>query len=228
MLPFGWSDLADIYQQKSVYDKLDEEIPPIVHAESLKYFPNTGKEKENIENDKGENEAWKKINKKSIKAILAFLKGAKSEKVISEANSLKSNLLDQKVKSFLSSKYPFAKKYFDSIVYYPDGETSESQFYHLFRSYILGINPETGFKALPIIKEKGGEVVWLIADGEEGIYLHFRPFKNRMVLSKITQKKGPLEFPIEEKSYNFVASQLFSSGWNFPNDDNLDMGFIEK
>ncbi|EMK01245.1 MULTISPECIES: hypothetical protein [unclassified Leptospira] len=175
-----------------------------------------------------EQKQWIKTNKNSVKDILEYndkVRDRRSEQISHEALN---KLLDNKVRGYLSKKYPFTKPYLDFNIVSIDGTKAKESFYKLFRALILGRNPNTGFKVELKISSEADKIVWDIENNGEGMIFYFNPFKQSMVVQKVLSRKGLLTSNLDMESSNLAIKQIFPVYWSIPQDSHLDLDFIES
>ncbi|WP_235594106.1 hypothetical protein, partial [Leptospira interrogans] len=105
-----------------------------------------------------ENSAWERVNKNSLEEIIEFNRKTPPGKIKDKANEFLVNLLDRKVQIYLEKQFPFIKPYLMNDLIGSNGSKFEYKFYQIFRSSILGKNPETGFKVETNLSQKDGKI----------------------------------------------------------------------
>lgn len=197
------------------------------YKEICKSEPPFIKEIKYVQEEEKARKEWDIVNKNSIKSVISFQKTSTNEELKKEAEVLKYQLLDQKVKNHLISKLPFMKKVNDKEVIYTNGESSEYKLHELFRSTVLSKQMQTGKKMPLVLEEKDGRVIWTIENNNSGVILHFREYNGNIVLDKIVQKRGILQSIVAGQAVDFLAMGLFAESTKFPDDEDLDDEFIK-
>ncbi|TGK26078.1 hypothetical protein [Leptospira stimsonii] len=170
------------------------------------------------------------LKNKNIREIISLIESTKDEKFQKELNVEKEKLLDLKVKKFLSDKFPFARKYLENNILLRDGDETNLKLFEVMRISVLGKNPKTGLKVLPVLYEKENRLVYLIQPSESdlGICIYFREYNGNLIVEKVTEKMNGIEKSMNPKVDQRMAYKLLSDGSDFPIDSFLDIELISK
>ncbi|EKO23975.1 hypothetical protein [Leptospira interrogans] len=181
-----------------------------------------------------ENSAWERVNKNSLEEIIEFNRKTPPGKIKDKANEFLVNLLDRKVQIYLENRYPFIKPYLMNDLIGSNGSKFEYKFYQIFRSSILGKNPETGFKVETNLSQKDEKIVWRIEGTKEILFFYFSPYKKNITLEKIVHAKNGFEETIDSEEAYLVGKGLFGQKGvfdtysDYPTYEYTDIEFLEK
>ncbi|EMO92286.1 hypothetical protein LEP1GSC109_1300 [Leptospira interrogans str. UI 13372] len=115
-----------------------------------------------------------------------------------------------------------------------NGSKFEYKFYQIFRSSILGKNPETGFKVETNLSQKDEKIVWRIEGTKEILFFYFSPYKKNITLEKIVHAKNGFEETIDSEEAYLVGKGLFGQKGvfdtysDYPTYEYTDIEFLEK
>uniref|UniRef100_UPI000774C0D3 hypothetical protein n=1 Tax=Leptospira interrogans TaxID=173 RepID=UPI000774C0D3 len=162
-LPFVFYNIFTFSSEKEDYDKTDylnllNNISPNIAKTTLKIENKIKAEiVERLQKQKEVSE-WEKVNKNSVRDLVHYLQNANEGELKDQAKEFLNNLLDRKVQIYLENRYPFIKPYLMNDLIGSNGSKFEYKFYQIFRSSILGKNPETGFKVETNLSQKDGKI----------------------------------------------------------------------
>ncbi|WP_061231410.1 hypothetical protein [Leptospira interrogans] len=238
-LPFVFYNIFTLSSEKDEFEKNNfsrilEKVAPNI-AKSILAFENKNKTKiaERLQKQKELSE-WEKMNKNSVRDLVHYLQKVSDKEIEKQAEGVLNNLLDKKVQTHLANRYPFIKPYLMNDLIGSNGSKFEYKFYQIFRSSILGKNPETGFKVETNLSQKDEKIVWRIEGTKEILFFYFSPYKKNITLEKIVHAKNGFEETIDSEEAYLVGKGLFGQKGvfdtysDYPTYEYTDIEFLEK
>ncbi len=175
-----------------------------------------------------ESSTWEKVNKNSLEEIIEFNRKTPPGETKDKANEFLTNLLDKKVQTYLERQFPFVKPYLMNDLIDSDGSKFEYKFYQVFRSLILGRNPETGFKIETQLSQKDGKIIWRIDTPKEIHFFYFSPYKNNITLEKIVSEKNGYKETSNSLEAYAIGKSVFDMFSEYPTYNYTDIEFLNK
>ncbi|MFA4793250.1 hypothetical protein Q2296_01075 [Leptospira kirschneri] len=234
---WGWFPLFIYNVYALQFKEGDKFKAPNAYRILMNIGPNIAKTVSELENElnketsitsEKESSEWEKVNKNSLTEIIEFNKRTPPGTIQNKANEFLTNLLDKKVQRYLEQNFPFVKPYLFNEVIDFEGSKFGYQFYQVFRTLILGKNPETGFKLEINLSEKDGKIIWKIDTLNEIHFLTFSPYKKNITLQRIISRGKILEKTLSAQETYLVGKNIFDMFSEFPTYNFTDIEFIEK
>ena len=166
---------------------------------------------------------WDELNKKSINAILNFLKENPDNQYSKEATELLHSLLDKKVQQYLKKKYKSFTPHINSMICLNNG-TEICTLSEALRLPVLGIVPSTGFKIDFDLNRTKNKINLIISDNNNSeCIIILRPFKNKLIAEGYTQ--GLINNP---NHWEYIVNTIMISFSGFPDNENIDFDLINS
>ncbi|PJZ29474.1 hypothetical protein CH378_12335 [Leptospira kmetyi] len=165
---------------------------------------------------------------KDIRELISIISQIKDEAYLKELNLQKEIILDKKVKRYIQARFPFSKKYLEYDILFRDGEESNLKFFEIMRTGVLGKNPKTGFKILPVLLERENRLVYIFQNEQTGVSIYFREYNGKLIVDKVSERNNGIEKVINTSVDQRFASRIFNDGSEFPIDSYLDFELIDK
>ena len=174
---------------------------------------------------------WEKLNKKSIKEHISFIKmiddtSTENQKLKEIAEISLNALLDEKVKKFIDIKYKNYSQYSDYEIVALDG-ISCCKFYEFLKLPVLNKNPNSGHKDITFRIVQNNKYKnsfdFKFKIGKYNLSVTFKSYKNKLIIMEY-QKNEEID-PVDWEKSVFKFAELFRA---YPKLEYIDVEMFEK
>ena len=169
------------------------------------------------------NSEWERIDKTSILAIIDFVNKTEQENIKKTAIDSLHNLLDEKIKTYISKKYKPYAYLVDKDIIFEDG-TKVCKFYEFFKLAVCGINKNSGEKITMSIESNdrypNGVTITTSIDNRT-VTAILKPYKDNVVVMG-------MDLNGDSRGWQYSFS-IIAQAWNqYPEISNIDIDLLEK
>jgi len=169
------------------------------------------------------NSEWERIDKTSILAIIDFVNKTEQENIKKTAIDSLHNLLDEKIKTYISNKYKPYASLVDKDIIFEDG-TRVCKFYEFFKLAVCGINKNSGEKITMSIESNdlypNGVTITTSIDNRT-VTAILKPYKDNVVVMG-------MDLNGDSRGWQYSFS-IIAQAWNqYPEISNIDVDLLEK
>jgi hypothetical protein len=212
-----WASLVETLTTKYGYTIIDE----AAYTESEKTLATREAELEAYELA-----LWQKANKRDLRKLLGLKGDFKSEKAKSTADNYITSEHDRAIRNH-AIKRGAPRNLLDYPICDYSG-CSDWKLYDVFRLLTLANSSAVAAGMDISLKNKGSVLLLTLTISGDGARLYLGKGKDKLMIQKVTEVKGPFEKSIDGRVASYASGQLISTMGAQPDADKLDYDFINK